>query len=252
MDEPRVDVWTVPLDGSPAAVAALSRMLSGREAERAGRCRFEADRRRFVVAHGALRRILAGYLDVSPEELRLERGRHGKPRLADGADLRFNLSHCGELALVAVSRHAEVGVDVDRLRPGVAVEAFAERFFPASDARFVAAAAGPTERGERFLRLWTRKEAVVKAAGARLTQGLGLPVFPDTDTDIDTVADVVRDPSGQIRGVWSVCDLPVPDGCLAALAVAGAAAPRISVRHAHLGSAWVRSPKYGVNSARER
>ncbi|MER6187247.1 4'-phosphopantetheinyl transferase superfamily protein [Streptomyces sp. NPDC001652] len=237
MDAPRVDVWTVPLDGSPAMVAALSRMLSGQEAERAGRCRFEADRRRFVVAHGALRRILAGYLDVPPEELRLERGRHGKPRLADGAELRFNLSHCGDLALVAVSRRTEVGVDVDRLRPGLPVEAFAERFFPASDARFVAVAPSPMERGERFLRLWTRKEAVIKAVGGRLIQGLGLQVLTDTDTDTDT--DVVRDPSGQIRGVWSVRDLPVPDGCLAALAVAGAAAPRVSLRHAQRDSAWV-------------
>ncbi|MCX5366495.1 4'-phosphopantetheinyl transferase superfamily protein [Streptomyces sp. NBC_00124] len=243
-----MDVWTVPLDAPSATVAALSRMLSGREAERAGRCRFAADRRRFVVAHGALRRILSGYLDVLPEELRLERGRHGKPRLADSPGLRFNLSHSGELALVAVTRHAEVGVDVDRLRPGLPVEPFAERFFPASDARFVAAAAGPTERAERFLRLWTRKEAVVKAAGARLTQGLSLPVCTDTNTD----ADVVRDPSGQIRGVWSVRDLPVPDGYLAALAVAGAAAPRISVRQAHPGSAWVRPLKGGVNSAQER
>lgn len=229
MDEPRVDVWTVPLDGPPATVAALSRILSRREAERGGRCRFETDRRRFVIAHGALRLILAGYLDVPPEELRLQRGRHGKPRLAGSSDLRFNLSHSGELGLVAVTRHDEVGVDVDRLRPGLPVEPFAERFFPASDARFVAAAAGPTERAERFLRLWTRKEAVVKAAGARLTQGLGLTVFTDDG--------VVREPSGQIRGAWSVRDLPVPDGYLAALAVAGSAAPRISVRHARLGSA---------------
>src|SRR3954464_3912116 len=106
------------------------------------------------------------------------------------------------------------------------VEPFAERFFPASDARFVAAATGPTERAERFLRLWTRKEAVVKAAGARLAQGLGLTVLTDADADADadsdTDAGVVRDPSGQIPGAWSVCDLPVPDGWLAALAVAGA------------------------------
>lgn len=246
MDEPRVDVWTVALDGPPATVATLSRVLSGRETERAGRCRFEADHRRYVIAHGALRVILAGYLDVPPEELRLERGRHGKPRLADSPDLRFNLSHSGELALVAVTRDAEVGVDVDRPRPGLPVEPFAERFFPAPDARFVAAAAVPAERAERFLRLWTRKEAVVKAAGARLTQGLALPVIPGTGTD------VVRDPSGQIRGVWSVRDLPVPGGYLAAMAVAGAVSPRISVRHAHPGNAWVRPLKGGVNSARVR
>ncbi|MFJ9005172.1 4'-phosphopantetheinyl transferase family protein [Streptomyces canus] len=226
-DAPGVDVWTVPLDGPPATVATLARILSEGEAERADRCRFENDRRRFVIAHGALRLILAGCLDVPPEELRLRRGRHGKPRLAGSSDVRFNLSHSGELALVAVTRHQEVGVDVDRLRPGLPVEPFAERFFPASDARFVAAAAGPTERAERFLRLWTRKEAVVKAAGARLAQGLGLTVLTDADTD----ADVVRDPSGQIPGTWSVCDLPVPDGCLAALAVAGPTAPRISVRY---------------------
>ncbi|WP_329229545.1 4'-phosphopantetheinyl transferase family protein [Streptomyces canus] len=226
-DAPGVDVWPVPLDGPPATVATLARILSEGEAERADRCRFANDRRRFVIAHGALRLILAGCLDVPPEELRLWRGRHGKPRLAGSSDLRFNLSHSGELALVAVTRHQEVGVDVDRLRPGLPVEAFAERFFPASDARFVAAAAGPTERAERFLRLWTRKEAVVKAAGARLAQGLGLTVLTDADTD----ADVVRDPSGQIPGTWSVCDVPVPDGCLAALAVAGSTAPRISVRY---------------------
>ncbi|MDQ1069078.1 4'-phosphopantetheinyl transferase family protein [Streptomyces canus] len=234
IDAPEVNVWTVPLNGPPATVATLSRILSAGEVERADRCRFENDRRRFIIAHGALRLILAGCLDVPPEELRLERGRHGKPRLAGSSELRFNLSHFGELALVAVTLHREVGVDVDRLRPGLPVEPFAERFFPASDARFVAAAAGPAERAERFLRLWTRKEAVVKAAGARLAQGLGLTVLTDTDTDTDVDVYVVRDPSGQIPGAWSVRDLPVPDGCLAALAVAGAAAPRISVRHTEL------------------
>ncbi|MBZ3906736.1 4'-phosphopantetheinyl transferase family protein [Streptomyces griseiscabiei] len=227
--EPEVDVWTVPLDGSPATVAALAGLLSPCEAERGGRCRFAADRRRFVVAHAALRLILADRLDVPPEEVRLRRGRHGKPRLAGGSDLRFNLSHSGDLALVAVTRYDEVGVDVDRLRPGLPVEPLAERFFPASEARFVAEAAGPTERAGRFLRLWTRKEAVVKAAGGRLVQGLGLAVCGADG--------VVRDPSGQLRGAWSVLDLPVPDGHRAALAVAGPTAPRISVRRADPGRA---------------
>ncbi|MEV7732264.1 4'-phosphopantetheinyl transferase superfamily protein [Streptomyces sp. NPDC088921] len=225
IDAPGVEVWAVPLDEPQATVARLSRLLSEGESERGDRCRFENDRRRFIVAHGALRLILADCLDVPAEEVRLRPGRHGKPRLAGSSDLRFNLSHSGELALVAVTRHREIGVDVDRLRPDLPVEPFAERFFPASDARFVAAAAGPTERAERFLRLWTRKEAVVKAAGARLAQGLGLTGLTDAG------AGIVRDPSGQIPGAWSVCDLPVPHGCLAALAVAGSVAPRISVRY---------------------
>ena len=228
-DDPGVDVWTVPLDAPPSTVAGLSRSLSADEAERAARRRFEDDHRRYVIAHGALRLILADYVDAAPGKLRLRRGRHGKPSLADDPDLRFNLSHSGELALVAVTRRGAVGVDVDRARPGLPIGPFAERFFPPAVARFVAAAAGPAERAERFLRLWTRKEAVVKAAGGRLVQGLELRVITGTGT--------VRDPSGRLPGEWSVRDLPMPGGYLAALAVAGPPAPRVSVRHAHLGSA---------------
>ncbi|WP_433331302.1 4'-phosphopantetheinyl transferase family protein [Spirillospora sp. CA-294931] len=224
---PAVDVWTLSLDAPPATLAALAETLSPAERERAARCRFDDDRRRFVMARGGLRRILGRYLGVSPEELDWQRGRHGKPGLAGGRDLRFNLSHSGGLALVAVTRHGEVGVDVDRPRPGLPIEPFAARFFPPAEAGLVRAA-GPAERAERFLRLWTRKEAVVKAAGGRLVQGLRVPV---------TAGATVRDPRGELGGDWSFRDVPVPSGYVAAVAVEGALAPRVSVRHAHLGSA---------------
>ncbi|HKO39194.1 MAG TPA: hypothetical protein VJU14_12580 [Solirubrobacterales bacterium] len=73
---------------------------------------------RLTPSPDALRRVLAVYLREQPQEIELTRGKHGKPRLAaDSARLEFNLSHSGDLALVAVSGTLEVGIDVERMRP---------------------------------------------------------------------------------------------------------------------------------------
>jgi hypothetical protein len=97
---------------------------------------------RLAPSPAALRLVLAVYLGEEPERIRLERGEHGKPRLAgDRARLEFNLSHSGELALVAVSGEHAVGVDVERVRP---------------------------KRGAAFYRRWARHEAEVKCRGIGL------------------------------------------------------------------------------------
>ena len=73
---------------------------------------------RLAASPTALRRVLAVYLEEEPERIRLTEGEHGKPRLAGPPGrLRFNLSHSGEVALVAVSGEFEVGADVERIRP---------------------------------------------------------------------------------------------------------------------------------------
>ena len=107
---------------------------------------------RLAPSPGALRRVLAVYLDSEPRRIRLERGEHGKPRLA-GAEgrLRFNLSHSGEIALVAVSGEFEVGVDVERVRP---------------------------KREEAFYRRWACHEAHVKCLGVGLAHARQAPLDP--------------------------------------------------------------------------
>jgi 4'-phosphopantetheinyl transferase len=120
-----------------------------------------------AAARAALRTILAGYLGEPEPDL--APGPNGKPGLAKAAErLSFNLSHSGGLALVAVvPGDAEVGVDVERLRPRRDLARLARRWLPADDAAAVAAAPA-AEREAAFYAAWTRHEARVKCTGAGL------------------------------------------------------------------------------------
>jgi len=124
--------------------------------------------------HGALRQVLARYLEEEPGEIELSVGEHGKPRLA-GEELHFNLSHSGALGLIAICRDHEVGVDVERLKPRRDLIALAERSLAPADAATVREAA-ETEREALFYGLWTRHEARLKCLGV----GLGSPLPLDS------------------------------------------------------------------------
>lgn len=172
--EGEVAVWAVALDPPADEVAALARLLSADEAERAARFRFDRHRRRFTVGRGALRVLLGRYLGVPPRDVAFTYGEKGKPALAapDLAEtLRFNLSNSEELALVAFCRGTEVGADVERLRPMPDGLEIAERFFSAAERRALAAQP-PRERDRAFFRCWTRKEAYLKAVGDGITAPL--------------------------------------------------------------------------------
>lgn len=169
-----VEVWRIGLavpDGEHAARAAL---LPPEDAARAGRFRFARDQRRWVAARGALRAILAGYACVPAAALAFRVGPHGKPALdgpAGAGDLRFNLSHSGDLALCAVARGREVGVDVELIRPDFATGEVTRRFFaPAEVAALEALPAA--DQTEAFFACWTRKEAYIKARGTGIALGL--------------------------------------------------------------------------------
>lgn len=167
-------MWRAPLAPPPEALAGLKPILSEDERQRADRFHYERDRRAFTVAHAALRLILSRYLSASPPELRFCESAHGKPSLAGDAGmppLRFNLSHSHELALVAVSRGREVGVDLEWLRPELATRNVAEQYFSAAELTVLRALAGEAWV-QGFFNCWTRKEAYIKARG----EGLSMPL----------------------------------------------------------------------------
>lgn len=165
-----VDVWLVETPSVRASVDVA--VLSEGERARAARFRFERHRDAFVAAHWALRTVLACYLDTNAAALRFESGDHGKPFLAQpSSDLRFNLSHSHEVAIVAVTSGREVGCDVEWISERVPVDALAARFFSPPEQAEIEAL-DPAARRLAFFSCWSRKEAFIKARG----EGLSLPL----------------------------------------------------------------------------
>jgi 4'-phosphopantetheinyl transferase len=217
-----VQVWLVGDQRPERALADLLAVLDAGERQRADACRSADDRRRFVTAHAAARHIVAARLGAPPGEIRWTRGPHGKPELTGRwSGLQVNLSHSGEVAMVAVTRSRRVGVDIQRVLPHLDCVAMARRYFPAEEVGLVRAAPDAGDRADRFARLWARKEALVKAHGGRLTQGLRIPV-----TDPGTPA-AERSPGGRPEDAWSrdyrIADVAAPPGYRAAVALAGPA-----------------------------
>jgi 4'-phosphopantetheinyl transferase len=212
-----VHLWRAPLDLGPERLDRLACLLTPDEAERAARLRAEEPRRRFIAARGVLRELLGRCLGAPPEALRFAYAEHGKPRLVGvGAEtLRFNLAHSGGLALYAVAAGRDVGVDVECVRATLGAMRIAERFFAPAEIAWLREQP-EAARQTAFFRLWTCKEAFLKATGEGVTRPLR-EVEVSLGADEET-ATVTRRGAAEAPG-WSLRVLrPAPDhvGALAA------------------------------------
>jgi len=169
-----VEIVALRLDVGAPVVGALATQLSEAERCRADRFAFETDRQRFIVGRARLRQLLGARLDVQPESVELISGPYGKPALAPpfaDPDLRFNLSHSGNIAAYAFSHGHEVGIDIEAIRTlSEADEIAASTFSRSENAAYLALS--PSDRMQGFFNCWTRKEAFIKAVG----DGLSYPL----------------------------------------------------------------------------
>jgi len=172
-----VEVWAAWLDVGDELGRRLAATLSPEERAQADRFRAVPLPQRFVAAHGVLRAVLAHHLRGDPRDVVFVREPRGKLRLP-GEPLRFNLSHSDDLAVVAVTRDHEIGVDVERVRSEVPALSIAERFFSPEE-RDALQAVGHSRRAHAFFHLWTSKEAYLKALGTGITSGLDDSPRPD-------------------------------------------------------------------------
>jgi 4'-phosphopantetheinyl transferase len=154
-----IHLWTCPLN--PPNHEACGRWLSPDEKDRMNRFLFPELRRKYAVARGTLRQLAGRYLGRAPEELVFAYGTQGKPVL-DG--LNFNLSHSGERMAVAFAADSPVGLDIEKITPRRRVRHLAARYFQESERREMETP-DDEEFLRRFFRLWTAKEAVMKATG---------------------------------------------------------------------------------------
>jgi 4'-phosphopantetheinyl transferase len=175
-----VHLWSIDLGQERPNLEAMERNLSSGEMERSRRFRYGKDREQFILSHGVLREVLGIYLQTDPKTVPISYDSRGKPEIAGGgekAKLRFNLSHSEEMALIATAMNHDLGVDVEHVDPDFPVLEVAKRFFTGQEAEFVASTKG-LERTEAFFRIWTRREAYLKATGAGLgSQSAGIPFF---------------------------------------------------------------------------
>lgn len=216
-----VHVWRATLDLKAGGLQSLQQTLSADERVRAGRFHFQRDREHFIVGRGLLRTLLGRYLETDPGQLRFCYSPHGKPALAWEANrnrLRFNLSHSRGLALYAVTRARELGVDIEFIRPEPADEEIAERFFSPREVAALRALPSNMQR-EAFFNCWTRKEAYIKARGEGLT--LRLDQFDVTLTPGEPAALLSTNGDPQEASRWALKNLAPGPGYGAALAVEG-------------------------------
>lgn len=155
----------------------LAQFLTEDERVRAARFRVDGPRQQFVICRSTLRRLLSSCYQIGPTELPIECGNHGKPSVPTTAlgqavdNVEFNVSHSGQLGLIALTIDSPVGVDVEEFDTRVQILKLAERFFSPHEAVALTRLA-PEKQLAGFYRGWTCKEAYIKAIGNGLSQSL--------------------------------------------------------------------------------
>ena len=222
LPEQEVHVWRADLLRAATKLDELTAVLSADEQEKARRFRFERDRTAYIAGRGILRTLLGRYLRRAPGDFQFECNAHGKPSLAattGATPMRFNLSHSHGWALYAFACGAELGVDLELVRPEFALrEKIAERFF--SPREVTALRARPaSEQPEAFFACWTRKEAYLKARGDGLFGALDQFAVEFTPGAPPAVVWSQDDPEAATR--WAMHSFPVQPGFAAALVIEG-------------------------------
>jgi 4'-phosphopantetheinyl transferase len=211
-----VDLWRIDLGGEPPADFERFLGLDAEEIARAGRFRYESHRRRFILARGALRRILSRYVETPPGDLRFFVESAGKPRLAgrDVHGVEFSASRTQTHALVAIARFQAIGLDIETVAAKSDLDLVArEQFSPRERAELQRLS--PDLRLEAFYRGWTAKEALVKATGEGLSS-----LLPRMTVELDPrlPAALVDGPGPYAANRWRLnafAVTPVTLGCLA-------------------------------------
>jgi 4'-phosphopantetheinyl transferase len=213
-----VHAWIEPLTWTDALLSEARETLSPAENERADRFLHEVHRNRYLISHLKLRKILGRYLARSPHELQFDVAEFGKPFLApscNGARINFNLSHSNERMLLGLIRGANIGVDIEEIRPESATLDLASRFFAERENQELRQLKGP-EQVEAFFNCWTRKEAYLKAIGVGLSidpRDCEVSLVPSAAPKLLKVAEATK---GQDQ--WSLFHISEP-GYVGAIAV---------------------------------
>jgi len=218
----QVHLWWARVSEAEPHLNRLRRTLNSDELERAARFRVEGAARRFVVARAMLRSLLGRVTGVDPADVVFAYGEHGKPRLADEGP-EFNASDSGDFVVVGLASTA-IGVDLEVVRLLGRRRRLARRI--CTDRELEALVAVPDDdRDAAILRLWTCKEAALKAVGTGLSGGvrnIEIDLRPDGPPRLHRLR-------GEVEG-WTLLPATLSPEVVCSVVVRGDG-PQVSIRH---------------------
>lgn len=209
-----VHIWGWELTATPAQLENHKQLLTPKEKERLERFYFEKHQHQFAVAHGMLHSVLSRYLHIEPALICFDYQSHGKPELTSKQNphrLQFNLSHSGDIALLAVTKEIPIGIDVEQIKPRHHLELAKNIMSKTEYEEF--SVLKDEEKEDLFFHVWTQKEAVIKALG----QGLSFSLSRFS-VSIRPPAQLVSLDGAPYPKEWTLQDLVMPKGYKATFA----------------------------------
>jgi 4'-phosphopantetheinyl transferase len=182
-------------------------MLSPSEVSRADQFKSEDSRLLFITSRALLRQFLSSYTSIQPNTIRINTTPSGKPFI--NSELKFNLSHSGNMIVYSFCLNSEIGIDTEEINPSIDHLDIGKHVFTEAELCYLRKAADQEQLNDRFFRIWTRKEAVVKAEGTGL--------LPELKT-IDVLNDLVSKSSLTPGIHWRLTDIDISSGFKTALA----------------------------------
>jgi len=201
-----VALWWCPLVADDETVRELANCLSAEERARVARFGKPIFARRYTIGRAALRFVLSARLGLPPQDVPIERDPRGRPRLAGGTSLDFNVTHTRDHAMFGLVERpgTRIGVDLEDAARKVNYSGLARRVCTPRE-REALAALDDDARQLAFLRLWTCKEAMSKATG----DGIAAP-FRRMDISLGTEPALAEGPAPYSPGQWTLHTANVP------------------------------------------
>lgn len=221
-----IHIWKASLDSNKSKLNSVPACLSIDELQRASRFYFKRDRRQFIVRRGILKQIIAEYVDIDPKNLLFGYNPSGKPFLLNDSpphNLRFNMSHSKNMALYAISFGKEVGIDIEYMQKDIEFQQIIDRFFSQSEREYLQKI-NIDSRKEEFFKIWTRKEAILKALGKGLSFPLQMVNVPYKRSNF--IFRINRDGNHGKNSFWNVQDLLPANNYVASVAIEGSRSER--------------------------
>lgn len=161
-------LWYASFSNNTNNLSYYLELLSADEIKKASKFKFEINQQQFIIARGILRLLSGKYLNIKPNAIDFKYGEYGKPEYGFHSDLKFNISHSGDLIVLGFVKDFDIGVDVEKVKNDFDVLEIASNFFSALEIETLKKVP-KAQQVEYFYRCWTRKESFIKAKSLGLS-----------------------------------------------------------------------------------